>query len=192
MVALTATSALPVTRQVADGLEKSGSITYCLLGRKADAVRVQVFQEGSVNRIRKFTHFHGVILVVLQRRTKMLTPEGRQKPWGPGSSASRRPRRDTSSWGSQGEPTRTRGEHSTAQDSLPVSHLHVPVLVPCFLWQPGSSLTRPFWTRQQVHTRRSRAASAAARGKTGAVLPGRVPAPRPLSGTYGNQVGLFS
>lgn len=58
-------------------------ITYCLLGGQADAVRVQVLQEGSVNRIRKFTHFYNIILIVLQRRAKMLTPEGR-KMSGPG------------------------------------------------------------------------------------------------------------
>lgn len=42
------------------------AITYCLLGGKADAVCIQVFQEGSVNRIRKLTHFYDIILVVFQ------------------------------------------------------------------------------------------------------------------------------
>lgn len=47
--------------------------TYCIFGREPNVVCIQVFQEGSVNRIRKFTHFYNFIIVI-QYGTKMFTP----------------------------------------------------------------------------------------------------------------------
>lgn len=47
--------------------------TYCIFRREPNTVCIQVFQEGSVNRVRKFTHFYNFIIIV-QYGTKMFTP----------------------------------------------------------------------------------------------------------------------
>jgi len=47
--------------------------TYGIFRREPNTVCIQVLQEGSVNRIRKFTHFYNFIIII-QYGTKMFTP----------------------------------------------------------------------------------------------------------------------
>lgn len=97
------------------------AITYCLLRGKVDAVCVQVFQEGSVNRIWKFTHFYNIILTVFQRRTKMFTPEGRKACQVLSSG-----QEQTTAGAQMGKKlTGRKRKSSTTCDTLQASHLRV-------------------------------------------------------------------
>lgn len=165
------------------------AITHCLLRGKADAVCVQVFQEGSVNRIWKFTHFYNIVLTIFQRRTKMLTPARRKACQVLASGQEWTAVRSTSPWGSKGERLTRRRKNCSPHDTLQVAYLI------SFPWPLTSSSMASFQitinsTRLQINTCCGGAASVATLGEQRG-LPGRVPTPRPLNSIYGSQVGLF-